>query len=292
MKSISALHPTGWWITASRVHVRIVPFGQSSPEPSILSQLNIMQTWSDAISWLTRRGETTKFLFLSKATAHRHPMHQPELWLVCACRGFYLYARRKKKLLVLQNSKRCYTARILEHTATWSCSKVRKAAHFISWKNVHNQTNSLKTLMDHYAWNSMQVAYVDILDLRSYTAICKRVSCANTWYQALKSLPSFSFSKAGLLNSFLEVMLVQIPRPSNNAWSGLVSPGGNWQVKPSPHLPVYIPHGCPCARAQVRQQPQPGSRTFSAQSLGIGLHSIRVPASQGSHRITGPSDPV
>lgn len=40
------------------------------------------------------------------------------------------------------------------------------------------------------------------------------------------------------------------------------------------------------------QQPQPGSLTRSAQSLGSGLHCRSAPASHGSHRITGPTEPA
>lgn len=95
----------------------------------------------------------------------------------------------------------------------------------------------------------------------------------------------------GLAISLLLVAFAQIPRPSSRACRGLVSPGWCWQVSPEPHLPVYTPHGWPKLSAQVMQQPQPGSRTLSAQSLGKGLHKSRAPTSHGSHLITGPTAP-
>ncbi|TNN37698.1 hypothetical protein EYF80_052148 [Liparis tanakae] len=39
------------------------------------------------------------------------------------------------------------------------------------------------------------------------------------------------------------------------------------------------------------QQPQPGSRTLSAQSRGSGLHRSRARTSHGSHLTTGPTAP-
>lgn len=90
----------------------------------------------------------------------------------------------------------------------------------------------------------------------------------------------------GLTAILLFVALAQMPRPSSRACRGLVSPGWCWQLSPEPHLPVYTPHGWPKLRAHVMQQPQPGSRTLSAQSLGKGLHKRRAAASHGSHLMT------
>lgn len=95
----------------------------------------------------------------------------------------------------------------------------------------------------------------------------------------------------GLTADLLFVAFAQIPRPSSRACRGFVSPGWCWQLSPEPHLPVYTPQGWPKLRAQVMQQPQPGSRTFSAQSLGKGLHKSRAPTSHGSHLITGAAAP-
>lgn len=95
-----------------------------------------------------------------------------------------------------------------------------------------------------------------------------------------------------MLLSFLEAVVEHAPRPSNRACSGLLSPGWCWQLKPEPQRAVYTPHACPSPRAHVMQQPQPGSLTRSAQSLGRGLHCSSAAASHGSHRITGPTEPA
>lgn len=106
------------------------------------------------------------------------------------------------------------------------------------------------------------------------------------------TLPGNSLSGGvGLIAGLLVVAFTQTPRPSIRACSGLVSPGWGWQVSPEPHLPVYTPHGWPKLSAQVRQQPQPGSRTFSAQSRGRGLHRRRAAVSHGSHLTTAPTAP-
>lgn len=91
-----------------------------------------------------------------------------------------------------------------------------------------------------------------------------------------------------MLLSFLDAALEHTPRPSSRACSGRLSPGLCWQVKPEPQRAVYTPHACPSVRAQVMQQPQPGSFSRSAQSFGSGLHSSSAPASHGSQRTTGP----
>lgn len=95
-----------------------------------------------------------------------------------------------------------------------------------------------------------------------------------------------------MLLSFLDAALEHKPRPSSRAFSGLLSPGWCWQVKPEPQRAVYIPHACPSPRAHVMQHPQPGSLTCSAQSFGGGLHCRSASASHGSHRTTGPTLPA
>lgn len=103
--------------------------------------------------------------------------------------------------------------------------------------------------------------------------------------------PSFCGGMRTLF-SFLDAGLEHTPRPSRRACRGLLSPGWCRQVKPEPQRPVYTPHGCPSPRAHVMQQPQPGSFTRSTQSFGSGLHCRSAPASQGSHRTTGPTVPA
>lgn len=93
-----------------------------------------------------------------------------------------------------------------------------------------------------------------------------------------------------MLLSFLAPALAHTPRPSSSACSGRLSPGCCWQLRPEPQRAVYTPHAWPGPRAQVRQQPQPGSRSLSAQSCGSGLHSSSAPGSQGSQRTTGPTE--
>ena len=102
-------------------------------------------------------------------------------------------------------------------------------------------------------------------------------------------LPGLIGGISMLLLSCLVAALEHTPRPSSRAWSGRLSPGWCWQVKPEPQRPVYTPHACPSPRAHVMQQPQPGSRTLSTQSFGRGLHCRSAPASHGSHRTTGPA---
>lgn len=101
--------------------------------------------------------------------------------------------------------------------------------------------------------------------------------------------PSFC---GGMRTLFSFLGLEHTPRPSRRACRGLLSPGWCRQVKPEPQRPVYTPHGCPSPRAHVMQQPQPGSFTRSTQSFGSGLHCRSAPASQGSHRTTGPTVPA
>lgn len=106
------------------------------------------------------------------------------------------------------------------------------------------------------------------------------------------SLPGSSLAGGGgAAAGRLPVALAQTPRPSSSACRGLASPGRWRQASPAPQRPVYTPHGRPRLSAQVTQQPQPGSRTLSAQSSGRGRHRSRAAASQGSHRTTGPAAP-
>lgn len=61
---------------------------------------------------------------------------------------------------------------------------------------------------------------------------------------------------------------MQTPCPLVSAWRGLGSPGFTWQLSDFPHLAVYTPQGSPRFSAQVKQQPQPGSRASSGHSAG------------------------
>lgn len=92
--------------------------------------------------------------------------------------------------------------------------------------------------------------------------------------------------------SFLDAAPAHTPRPSSRACRGRLSPGRCLQVRLEPQRAVYTPHACPSPRAHVVQQPQPGSLTVSAQSFGSGLHWSSAPASHGSHRTTGPTEPA
>lgn len=122
-------------------------------------------------------------------------------------------------------------------------------------------------------------------------ALRLRLSACPTRKSGAKTsiLPAFCAGTKRLL-SFVDAALVHTPRPSSRASRGRLSPDRGWQVKPEPQRAVYTPHACPSPRAHVMQQPQPGSLTLSAQSLGGGLHCSSALASHGSHRTTGPTE--
>lgn len=85
--------------------------------------------------------------------------------------------------------------------------------------------------------------------------------------------------------------MAQNPRPLSSAFSGYCSVGRGWQRRPVPQRSVYTPHASPSRSAQVKQQPQPGSRTSSvhAGAVGGGAHWASARASHGSQRTTGPA---